>query len=63
MIIGIDNGISGALAAISRHNGAIVSMCPMPIMRARKGNEIDVKTVYAWFQSTAHNLGDVTFVI
>jgi hypothetical protein len=43
--VGIDNGISGALAAII--DGGVLSM-PMPIQKARKGNEIDIEGVDEW---------------
>ncbi len=46
MKIGIDNGISGAIAAIAG-NGQLFEWHPMPIQRARKGNEIDVVALAA----------------
>ena len=48
--VGIDNGISGALVALSPHS-QIVSMLPMPILKARKGNEVDVATVWHWLDN------------
>lgn len=47
VIIGIDNGVSGGMAAISSLSH-IISMLPMPIQQARKGNEIDVQAVWDW---------------
>ena len=47
IIIGIDNGVSGGLAAISSI-GSIIAMLPMPVQKARKGNEIDIKSVWTW---------------
>lgn len=45
--IGIDNGISGGIAAVSPTPGAgIVCMTPMPIQKTRKGNEIDILKVW-----------------
>jgi hypothetical protein len=41
MTIGIDNGISGAITAIDGC-GRLLTWKPMPIQRARRGNEVDV---------------------
>jgi hypothetical protein len=45
--IGIDNGVSGALVALSPQS-QIISMLPMPTQQARKGREIDVWVVWRW---------------
>ena len=50
MRIGIDNGISGGLVALSDYDGSYIDGIPMPIQSARKGNEIDVMTVRAWLK-------------
>jgi hypothetical protein len=42
VIIGIDNGVSGSLAAISSHNGAFIDAITMPIQKARKGSQARV---------------------
>ncbi len=47
VFIGIDNGVSGALAAINAFS-QIIALLPMPIQKARKGNEIDVAAVWRW---------------
>jgi hypothetical protein len=50
--LGIDNGISGGLVALSATPGAgIVAKCTMPIQKARKGNEIDILSVWEWLAS------------
>lgn len=49
MIVGIDNGISGGLVALSEM-GPIVSMLPMPVKEAKKGNEIDPVKVWEWLK-------------
>lgn len=49
MIVGIDNGISGGLVALSEM-GPIVSMLVMPIKEAKKGNEIDPVNVWDWLK-------------
>ena len=61
--IGIDNGISGGIAAIGEF-GNLIHRWVMPIQRARKGNEIDVVALYAIFND-ATNGGQIeaTYII
>ena len=59
VIIGIDNGVSGALTAISSHNGAFIEAIPMPIQKARKGNEIDVIEVERWIKDVSAGFHNV----
>jgi hypothetical protein len=47
IFLGIDNGVSGAAVALSDQS-QIISMLPMPTLKARKGNEIDIASVWAW---------------
>lgn len=65
--IGIDNGISGGIAAISPTPGAgIICMCVMPIQKTRKGNEIDIVGVWSFLQEELfikNNLDRITIVI
>lgn len=49
-IIGIDNGISGGLVALSPHS-LIIDKLPMPIQKARKGNEIEILAVWQWIEN------------
>jgi hypothetical protein len=49
VIVGIDNGLSGGLVALSEM-GPIVSMLVMPIKEAKKGNEIDPVKVWGWLK-------------
>lgn len=42
IIIGIDNGISGGICAISTHNGAVISSIPMPTIKHNGKTEVDV---------------------
>lgn len=63
MYIGIDNGISGALAAISPH-GQMIEAIPMPSKRWRSRNEVDIRAVIAWLtQVTGGNLSNAVYVI
>lgn len=53
MIIGIDNGLSGGLVAISRQHGLIIAKTPMPVItrslhRPKKTNEIHAAEVVRW---------------
>lgn len=53
IIVGADNGISGALCILSPLN-QIIDMIPMPTQKTRKGNEIDVRAISAWLDH--HNI-------
>lgn len=47
--LGIDNGISGGLCALSATPGVgPIAYAPMPIQKTRKGNEIDVNGVWSF---------------
>jgi hypothetical protein len=63
VIIGIDNGVSGSLAAISSHSGALIDAIPMPIQKARKGNEIDVVEVERWIKNVSAGFHNVQCAI
>lgn len=61
--IGIDNGVSGALAEIDA-SGQLVDWIKMPIQRNRKGLEIDAVALHGWLQMTkALRLGSITVII
>jgi len=65
--IGIDNGVTGGIAAISPAVGVgIICMCPMPIQKTRKGNEIDIRSVWVFLEDElliSHNIEKVTVII
>lgn len=46
--LGIDNGLSGGLVAISDHPGPPICMTVMPTRGKTKGNEIDATAVMEW---------------
>lgn len=48
IIIGIDNGLNGALVAISDHPGPPIEMWPMPTRGKTKGNEVDAESVWSF---------------
>ena len=48
MIVGVDNGISGGLCAISRCRGRIISKVVMPTLKRNGKSEIDLMAVKEW---------------
>lgn len=49
MYVGIDNGLTGALVAISDHPGVPpIASLVMPLQGKAKGNEVNVREVWAW---------------
>ena len=50
MRIGIDNGVSGGIVAISDHDGSYIDGIAMPVKRWRTRNEIDVLAVSTWIK-------------
>ena len=45
MIIGVDNGLTGGLVAISKHTGAVISKTAMPTKQRMGRSEIDIRRV------------------
>jgi len=60
--LGIDNGISGALALVGEL-GNLVMWIPMPIQKTRKGNEVNVCAVWSWLVENNILPGNATVVI
>ena len=48
MIVGVDNGLDGGLAAISTYTGAIIDKTIMPTLQRSKRREVDTRKVYEW---------------
>lgn len=46
--IGIDNGLTGGIVAISDHPGPPIAMIPMPTRGKSKGNEVDAAALIEW---------------
>jgi len=64
IIIGIDNGISGGLVAISSFSGEILGMSTMPAKEWRSRNEVNIMSVIEWINNvTNDNSHDVLFII
>ena len=45
MIVGVDNGLDGGLAAISTYTGAIIDKTIMPTLQRSKRREVDTRKV------------------
>jgi hypothetical protein len=64
IIVGIDNGISGGIVAISEAHGKIIAMTTMPVRKHRTRNEVCVRYFHAWLTSvTGGNLSNADYVI
>jgi hypothetical protein len=50
VIIGIDNGISGSLVAISAHHGLVIDMILMPTRTTGSSRECDAIAVCEWIE-------------
>ena len=48
--IGIDNGLTGALVAISDHPGPPIDKIVMPTRGKTKGNEVDAAAIWDWMR-------------
>lgn len=59
--IGIDNGLTGGLVALSDHPGPPIASMPMPTRGKSKGNEINAWTV--WDFICTHRDNDVTVIL
>ncbi len=63
VIIGIDNGISGGLVAISAHHGLIIAATTMPSRKHRTRNEVDIQAVHSWICSVTNHQPDQAIYI
>jgi len=62
--IGIDNGLTGGLVALSDHHGLIVGKLAMPQSRYRSRNEINIRAIHIWLSEvTGGNLSNAEYVI
>jgi hypothetical protein len=62
--LGIDNGVSGGLVALSPTAGLPpLALLPMPVKRARKGNEVDICEVIRWLDWQDIQLPDTMTII
>lgn len=61
VIIGIDNGLTGGLVALSDHPGPPIACMPMPTRGKAKGNEVDAEAV--WDFICRHRDNDITVIL
>jgi hypothetical protein len=62
--IGIDNGLTGGLVALSDHPGPPIEMIVMPTRGKTKGNEVDAKEVYFILSALSGGLsGRITVIL
>jgi len=62
--IGIDNGISGGLVALSDHPGPPIATLAMPSARWRSRNEVDIRRVHIWLSEVCNgNLSNAIYAI
>ena len=60
--IGIDNGLTGALVALSDHPGAPIAKIKMPTRGKVKGNEVDAEAVWDWLLAYKE-MGELTVTL
>jgi hypothetical protein len=53
IVVGVDNGLSGALVAISQLDGSYIGGFAMPTLKSGKFNTIDGAAVVAWIRNVA----------
>jgi hypothetical protein len=62
--LGIDNGISGGMVLLSATPGlSPIAMLPMPVKRARKGNEVDLSEIIWWLDKNEIRLSETMTII
>lgn len=55
---GCDNGVSGALVALSDVSGVSpLAMIPMPVEAKKRGNQVDILKVWEWMEPLSHGEG------
>jgi hypothetical protein len=59
--IGIDNGLTGGLVAVSDHRASIIGMTVMPVKGKAKGNEVDSEGVFLFLMQWPRK--DITVIL
>lgn len=54
VLIGVDNGISGAMVAISAHHGLVIDKILMPTRSTGTSRECDAVAVCEWIENFTH---------
>lgn len=63
IFIGIDNGLTGAMVALSDHPGPAIASTVMPTRGKARGNEIDAELVWLWIESFATKKDNLTVIL
>jgi hypothetical protein len=58
IVVGIDPGASGGMAAVSKHSGALIARAPLPIVNRRGKAEPDLPIIVFWLRAL-HSPADV----
>lgn len=61
--IGIDNGLTGGLVALSDHPGPPIASIIMPTRGKAKGNEVDANAVWDWISTYLDSMESLTVII
>lgn len=61
--IGIDNGLTGGMVALSDHPGPPIAIATMPTRGKAKGNEVDAMAFYNWLTSLDCSFDCLTAVL
>ena len=59
--IGIDNGLTGGIVAVSDHRASIIGMSVMPVKGKAKGNEVDSERVFLFLMQWPRK--DITVIL
>jgi hypothetical protein len=59
--IGIDNGLTGGMVAVSDHRASIIGMTVMPVKGKAKGNEVDSERVFLFLMQWPRK--DITVIL
>jgi hypothetical protein len=59
--IGIDNGLTGGIVAVSDHRASIIGMSVMPVKGKAKGNEVDSEAVFLFLMQWPRK--DITVIL
>ncbi len=63
-VVGIDNCITGGIAILSQHTGAIIAMAAMPVKERNGKNEVDISELYQWLRDKLNGrLNQATYYI
>ncbi len=61
--VGIDNGLDGALVAISAARGQIIDKIIMPTKAKAKGREVDTLAVWTWISMRCDHTAQITVLL